>query len=814
MAMQFLSLSVYSSFCGIGYPNIYMPSLRITHSTRAVATKDVRAYMGHGLMKRSRSASIPILGDEVSKKRIREQIPNVDLSSSSYDTAWVAMVPLPEFPQFPCFPECLNWIIRNQHPDGSWGIHGLHPSLVKDALSSTLACVLALKRWNIGEEHVRRGLHFVGSYFSSAMDEKLHSPIGFEIIFPGMLGYAIDMGLDLPISQNDIDVMFHMRDLELQRVSENSSEGRKAYLAYVAEGLGKSQDWQEVMKYQRENGSLFNSPSTTAAALTHKYDAKALEYLRSLLQKFGSSVPTSYPRDIHTLLCVVDKIERLGIGQHFSYEIKNILDRIYRCWLNNDEEISADMATCAMAFRLLRMNGFDISSDALSQFGDASFFFSSIQGHLKDMKTVLELYKASQIKILPNEQVLDELGSLSSNILREALSPNSEHGLQVLSQEVDYALKFSFYANVERLEHKSYIENFKVENLQVLKTSYTSSGIDDKDLFELALEDFNLCQSIYRKELQHIESWVKEKRLDQLEFARQKQIYCYFTAAAMIFSPESFDARMSWAKNTVLTVVVDDFFDQGGSREELVNFISLVEKWDGNHEKQFCSERVNILYSALYSTINEIGAKASALQKRCVTDHIVETWLTLVKAMMKESEWARTNTVPTMDEYMANGYISFALEPTIFPTLFFVGQEVSVDAIGGPEYHNLNKLVGIIGRLINDMQSFEREGKEGKLNSVTLRIVHSRGSTSKEEAIREIQSIIDSSRAELLRLVLQNEGSVVPRACKDLFWKTSRTLHLFYMKNDGFTSPTEMVSAVNAVIYEPLKVGHKFSEVN
>ena len=33
-----------------------------------------------------------------------------------------------------------------------------------------------------------------------------------------------------------------------------------------------------------------------------------------------------------------------------------------RCWLKNDEEIDTDMATCAMAFCLLRMNGFDISS--------------------------------------------------------------------------------------------------------------------------------------------------------------------------------------------------------------------------------------------------------------------------------------------------------------------------------------------------------------------------------------------------------------------------------------------------------------------
>lgn len=39
MAMQFLSLPVCSSIRGVGYPNIFMPCLRITHSTRAISTK-------------------------------------------------------------------------------------------------------------------------------------------------------------------------------------------------------------------------------------------------------------------------------------------------------------------------------------------------------------------------------------------------------------------------------------------------------------------------------------------------------------------------------------------------------------------------------------------------------------------------------------------------------------------------------------------------------------------------------------------------------------------------------------------------------
>lgn len=76
----------------------------------------------------------------------------------------------------------------------------------------------------------------------------------------------------------------------------------------------------------------------------------------------------------------------------------------------------------------------------------------------------------------------------------------------------------------------------------------------------------------------NISRWVVEKRLDKLKFARQKQAYCYFSVAAALFAPELSGARMSWAKNAVLTTVVDDFFDIGGSDEELVNLMELLEK--------------------------------------------------------------------------------------------------------------------------------------------------------------------------------------------------------------------------------------------
>lgn len=64
---------------------------------------------------------------------------------------------------------------------------------------------------------------------------------------------------------------------------------------------------------------------------------------------------------------------------------------------------------------------------------------------------------------------------------------------------------------------------------------------------------------------------------------------------------------------------------------------------------------------------------------------------------------------------------------------------------------------------------------------------------------REMRKKVEIHRIELLRLMLQKKGSVVPKVCKDLFWKTSKIFHHFFMTNDGFTSTETMLNAVNAV---------------
>ncbi|GAV70224.1 Terpene_synth domain-containing protein/Terpene_synth_C domain-containing protein [Cephalotus follicularis] len=765
----------------------------------------ISASLHHGsnLVRQANPSSI--LSFEGTKERIKNMFEKIEVTVSSYDTAWVAMVPSPNSPHAPCFPECVKWLLDNQLDDGSWGLPHSHPLLVKDALSSTLACVLALKRWGIAEEHVIKGLKFIGSNFVSVSDDKQFTPIGFDIIFPGMIEYAGYLNLNLPLRSTDVDTMLHKRYFELERINGSNSEGGKAYLAYISEGMGKFLDWEMVMSYQRKNGSLFNSPSASAAALTHLQNTDCLHYLRSILEKFGNAVPTVYPVDIFARLSMVATLERLGIDRYFKNEIKAFVDEIYQYWLQGEEAIFLDPATCAMAFRILRVNGYDVASDLLSQLSEEHKFFNLLGGYLKDMDAVLEVYRASEIIIHPEELVLEKTNSWTSNFLRERLSSGSIHADKLneyMSQEVDDALQFPYYLNVDRLAQRRSMEHHNVDNITLLKTSYCLNA-RNKFFLKLAVEDFNICQLIHQKEHEHLVRWVVEKRLDKLKFARQKMSYCYFSAAATLFSAELSDARISWAKSGVLTTVCDDFFDVGGSEEELVNLVKLLEMWNVNVSVDCCSEQVEIIFSALQSTILEIGEDALKWQGRNVTSHIIEIWLNLLKSMLKEAEWLRSKSVPTRDEYMENAYESFALGPIVLPAVYLVGPKLSDEVVRNSEFHKLYKLMGTVGRLLNDIRSYKRESAEGKLNAVSLHMIHGMDGITEEEAIEKLKALIDSRRRELLRLVLREKDSIIPRVCKDLFWKMIRVLHLFYMKDDGFTSD-DMINVVNAVIHDPI----------
>ncbi|BAF29818.1 ent-sandaracopimara-8(14),15-diene synthase, chloroplastic [Oryza sativa Japonica Group] len=751
--------------------------------------------------------SLQVMHSKELQAKIRKQLQRVELSPSLYDTAWVAMVPERSSSQAPCYPQCIEWILQNQHDDGSWGINSSSLSVNKDILLSTLACVVALKKWNAGSYHIKRGLNFVGRNFSVAMDVQNIAPVGFNVTFSGLITLASGMGLQLPVWQTDIDEIFHLRKIELERDSGGTISARKAFMAYVAEGFGSLQDWDQVMAYQRKNGSLFNSPSTTAAAAIHTFNDRTLNYLDSLTNKFGGPVPAMYPQNIYSQLCTVDALERTGISQKFAREIRDILDTTYRSWLHNEEEVMLDIPTCAMAFRLLRTHGYDITSDEMAHFSEQSSFDDSIHGYLNDTKTLLELFKTSQIRFSCEDLVLENIGTWSAKLLKQQLLSNK---LSTSAQsEVEYVLKFPLHSTLDRLEHRRNIEQFKVEGSKVLKSGYCGSH-SNEEILALAVDYFHSSQSVYQQELKYFESWVKQCRLDELKFARVMPLIVHFSSAATIFAPELADARMVLSQTCMLITVYDDFFDCPEiSREEKENYIALIEKWDNHAEIGFCSKNVEIVFYAVYNTYKQIGEKAALKQNRSIMDQLVEDLVSSAKAMMVEADWTATKYIPaTMEEYMSNAEVSGAFASFVCPPLYFLGLKLSEEDVKSHEYTQLLKLTNVIGRLQNDSQTYRKEILAGKVNSVLLRALTDSGNTSPEsiEAAKEIVNRdAESSMVEMRSLVF-SEGGPIPRPCKDRFWEMCKIVFYFYSEDDAYRTPKETMSSARAVILDPLRL--------
>ncbi|CAI9781171.1 unnamed protein product [Fraxinus pennsylvanica] len=78
-----------------------------------------------------------------------------EISVSAYDTAWVALVEDIGGSGAPQFPSSLDWIVNHQLDDGSWG--DMATFTAHDRIINTLACVVALRSWNMHPDKSEKG---------------------------------------------------------------------------------------------------------------------------------------------------------------------------------------------------------------------------------------------------------------------------------------------------------------------------------------------------------------------------------------------------------------------------------------------------------------------------------------------------------------------------------------------------------------------------------------------------------------------------------------------------------------------------------
>ncbi|RVW33173.1 Valencene synthase [Vitis vinifera] len=348
----------------------------------------------------------------------------------------------------------------------------------------------------------------------------------------------------------------------------------------------------------------------------------------------------------------IDAVQRLGMAYHFEEEIEEAIGHIYDNYHHSDDKYD-DLCNVSLRFRLLRQQGYNISCDIFERFKDENGSFKECLNN--DVEGMLGLYEAAHLRV-QEEDILDE-----------ALAFTTAH-LESLVEDLDYplaaqatqALYRPIRKGLERLEARPHI------------SIYQDEASHSKALLELAKLDFNLLQSLYKKELSYITRWWKDLDFSsKLPFVRDRVVETYLWIVAECFEPQYSYARRIQTKLLVLITVIDDVYDAYGTLEELELFTEAIERWDNNSIDSL-PEYMKPCYQAVLDVYKEIEEKENEERPYCV--HYAKKAVRLpesVRAYFNEGKWLHAEYVPTMEEYMGVALVSS--DVPMFTIISFVG---------------------------------------------------------------------------------------------------------------------------------------------
>ncbi|KAL3683263.1 hypothetical protein R1sor_001285 [Riccia sorocarpa] len=604
-----------------------------------------------------------------------------EVSVSAYDTAFVARISSEHDVKKPQFPKSLEWIVANQHPDGSWG--DTLKDWIYDRMNQTLACVVALKFWNYCDDCVQKGVEYINLNAHKLESEDMNRmPIGFEVAFTAMLSEAKSLGLRLPYDIPFLHLLQKTRNRKLERVPLELLHSQPTTMLHNLEGIQSLNiDWQGLLKFQADDGSICCSPSSTAVVYMHTRNPKCLSFLIRVLEKFENAVPTVYPLDIFHNLWVVDTLERLGIARYFSEEIDRVLATVYKhwsdeqgiCWARVLKDVP-DLDDSSMAFRLLRQHGYKVSADAFEAFyKDNAFACFAVGQMVQGVSDMLNLYRASQLTY-PGETRLDEALTFSRRFLVDALNSNKGNAdkwclKKDLAGEIEYALKYPEYKNLKRLEIREYLDKYGPDDCWIGKTIYRLRLVNNPEYLALAKADFNMCQMLHQHELRRLLRWISDSGLSDSRSVRERIVMFYVMFSAEVWEPELSAVRISASKCLFIVLALHQLFSHPCSVADLKQFHVAIKRWDASFVSEL-PENFQACYKLLSNTLQD--ASMSSLGQD-LAEHLTDIWDGLVDAFLTEAEWKDSKTIPTMDEYWNVASSTIALDATAWSSMLISG---------------------------------------------------------------------------------------------------------------------------------------------
>ncbi|XP_038887276.1 (-)-kolavenyl diphosphate synthase TPS28, chloroplastic isoform X2 [Benincasa hispida] len=686
-----------------------------------------------------------------------------DISISAYDTAWVALIPTSK-QNAPQFPSSLEWIANNQLPDGSWGdgqIFSAH-----DRILNTLACVVALKYWNLHPQKSLKGMDFLNQNISKLQHENAeHMPIGFEIAFPSLLQFAQKLNLQIPTHSPILQEINHRRNIKLTRIPKEIMHKVRTTLLHSLEGMEGMEglDWEKLLKLQCQDGSFLSSPASTAFALMQTDHPNCFKYLQSIVNHFNGGVPNVYPVDLFEHIWAVDRLQRLGISRYFHPQIVECVNYVRRhwsdkgiCWARNTQ--FHDIDDTAMGFRLLRLYGHDVSADVFKHFEKDGEFVCIAGQSTQAVTGMFNLYRASDQVMFPGEKILEDAKQFSSKFLRQKQAANELLDKWIITKdlpgEVGYALEVPWFASLPRVETRLYIEQYGGKNdVWIGKTLYRMFKVNNDTYLELAKLDYNNCQLLHQIEWVDIQKWYTENKLRDYGMRRTSLLFSYFGAVCSIFEPERANERLAWTKTAALVDTIEAHFkdadaDQRRAFVQQFTTLDASQSYDNNawRSSNVQQKGGQGLVGILLRTLTNISLDILVSHGLDITHHLHQAWKKWLFKWQEDGDVHKEEAELLVQTIILNS-----------------GCSTLEDLLSNPQYQKLSYLTN---KVCHQLGHFKK-------HKVT------NGGIYKEKTDNKMPPEIEEDMRKLVQLVIQNslDGNDIDSQIKHIFLTVAKSLY-------------------------------------
>ncbi|KAJ1384847.1 Terpenoid cyclases/protein prenyltransferase alpha-alpha toroid [Sesbania bispinosa] len=365
---------------------------------------------------------------------------------------------------------------------------------------------------------------------------------------------------------------------------------------------------------------------------------------------------SSVNHSVSQKLKLIDSIQRLGVSHHFEHEIDEALEQIHNT-VSNKSTITADgdLHFLALLFRLLRQQGYQISSYIFNKFKNEQGKFNEVL--VNDVQGLCSLYEAAHLRA-HGEDILDEALDFTYTHLK-SLANQLNPSLPV---QINHCLRQNFHKRVTILEARYYI------------TAYEEDPSHEEILLTFAKVEFNILQKMHQKEIGSITKWWKHLNFGtRVPYARDRLVEPYLFSLGMSYEPQDSNARIIVGKLFIVVSLLDDTYDAYGTIQELELFTKAIQRWDNSLIGSLpqCMKIVFDTIVELHDEIEMVTVKSG--KSSFAMSPVKQAICSLAEAYMIEAKWSHEGYIPTYDEYKANGIFTSDL-PLMTTTLLGLGE--------------------------------------------------------------------------------------------------------------------------------------------